>query len=205
MRNRPKKCCLCTTVHNLTLKEALPKRDKFGPYYEKFYWCKKCREPIINDSIEFNRRQKDSKRNKEPKPILNCIECNTEFEKIQKAQKYCCSKCREKASRRKHKEYYKSYEKNNKDKRKERARVSRKKRVEWVKQYKQKHNCKDCGLNDWVVMEFDHIDPENKTLCISTMIKSSCSLEMIKKEIDKCEMVCANCHRRRTAKRSGWA
>lgn len=61
--------------------------------------------------------------------------------------------------------------------------------------------CQDCGEVDPVVLEFDHRD--DKIMDVSTMIGSR-SWSVIQAEIAKCDVVCANCHRRRTAKRFGW-
>ena len=41
-------------------------------------------------------------------------------------------------------------------------------------------------------LEFHHLDPKEKDFSISTNIKS---LDLIKKELDKCILLCANCHR----------
>lgn len=60
----------------------------------------------------------------------------------------------------------------------------------------------DCGENDPVVLEFDHIS--DKIDSVSRMICDSYSLDSLEKEIAKCEVRCANCHRRKTAKQLGW-
>lgn len=62
--------------------------------------------------------------------------------------------------------------------------------------------CADCGEKDPIVLEFDHLDPKNKNYNISNMM--SYSWEKIEKEIEKCQVVCANCHRRRTASTYNW-
>lgn len=64
------------------------------------------------------------------------------------------------------------------------------------------HPCVDCSENDPVVLEFDHLDPKKKINNISSMMGNS--WHSIKIEIDKCDVVCANCHRRRTAKTYNW-
>ena len=61
-------------------------------------------------------------------------------------------------------------------------------------------SCSDCGLVDPLVMEFDHRD--EKDMNIADM-RRSYSLDKIIDEIEKCDIVCANCHRRRTYDRSG--
>lgn len=57
--------------------------------------------------------------------------------------------------------------------------------------------CKDCGITDPLVLEFDHMDDSSKSYNISEMY-SSFKTETILKEIAKCEIRCANCHRKRT-------
>ena len=60
--------------------------------------------------------------------------------------------------------------------------------------------CTDCK-NFFIapVMEFDHI--HSKVATVADMLKNELSLKTILKEIKKCELVCANCHRIRTTKR----
>jgi hypothetical protein len=56
--------------------------------------------------------------------------------------------------------------------------------------------CVDCGEKNPVVLEFDH--QRDKIMNVSVMLYSY-SLERIRQEVEKCEIVCANCHRIRTA------
>lgn len=68
--------------------------------------------------------------------------------------------------------------------------------------YKKKHPCVDCGETDSIVLEFDHL--YDKIDGLASMATRALSLKTIIKEIAKCEVVCANCHRRRTSERSNW-
>lgn len=63
------------------------------------------------------------------------------------------------------------------------------------------HPCMDCGEKNPVVLEFDHL--KNKTIEVSRLVRYS-SINRIKTEIEKCEIRCANCHRRKTAIQYGW-
>lgn len=74
---------------------------------------------------------------------------------------------------------------------------------QYILQYLLSNPCLDCGETDPVVLEFDHIDPNSKEGDISKLRRSS--LKRVKKEIQKCEVRCANCHRRKTAIQFGWA
>lgn len=71
-----------------------------------------------------------------------------------------------------------------------------------VWEFLEQTRCTDCGEDNPIVLEFDH--QRDKEYIISNMIRSGYSWESIKQEIDKCEVRCANCHRKRTARDQGW-
>ena len=60
----------------------------------------------------------------------------------------------------------------------------------------------DCGEDNPVVLDFDHVRGK-KIMSIAIMIQKRATLKKIQDEIDKCEIVCSNCHRIRTSKRGG--
>lgn len=62
--------------------------------------------------------------------------------------------------------------------------------------------CVDCGIDDWRVLEFDHRNRKTKKFNIADSV--SFSIEKIQKEIDKCDIVCANCHNIRTIKQRNY-
>jgi hypothetical protein len=59
--------------------------------------------------------------------------------------------------------------------------------------------CADCGIKyPYYVMDLDHKRGTNKINDVGYMTSRNWSLEKIKREAGKCEVVCANCHRIRT-------
>lgn len=60
--------------------------------------------------------------------------------------------------------------------------------------------CTDCGLADPLVLEFDHVGPKRAE--VGLLVREGYRLSKIVEEIANCELVCANCHRRRTGLRA---
>jgi hypothetical protein len=73
---------------------------------------------------------------------------------------------------------------------------------QWVRNFLEKHPCVDCGTGDVRVLEFDHCRGVKKQY-VSRLVMDGYSIECIKTEIAKCDVVCANCHRIRTYERDG--
>lgn len=67
--------------------------------------------------------------------------------------------------------------------------------------YLDSHPCIECGADDPVVLEFDHV--RDKRHLVSSLVAHGAPLGRIALEIERCEVVCVNCHRRRTAQRQG--
>ncbi|WP_412061844.1 hypothetical protein [Rubrivirga sp. IMCC45206] len=65
------------------------------------------------------------------------------------------------------------------------------------------HPCVDCGEADPIVLEFDHVRGE-KVGALSNMATRQFSVAKLNAEIAKCEVRCANCHKRKTAREQGW-
>lgn len=82
----------------------------------------------------------------------------------------------------------------------ERRDAARLRNNEYIWEYLSCHPCVDCGIDDIVVLEFDHLS--NKKYNVAGM--KSHSLAALVEEIAKCEVVCRNCHMRRTAERGKW-
>lgn len=78
-------------------------------------------------------------------------------------------------------------------------------RKQYILELKNLKGCTDCGIKypgePWL-FDFDHLRDKSKD--VGKMARMGYSLEVLKKEIEKCEIVCLICHRRRTAKRASW-
>lgn len=102
------------------------------------------------------------------------------------------------------KDYNGKHYHNNKDKRKKQVRQRRIEIKVWYQGLKRTLVCLDCGFSGdtspWAI-EFDHLVPTEKKRTISRMVSEGRSKESILDEIEKCEAVCANCHREREYQR----
>lgn len=87
-----------------------------------------------------------------------------------------------------------------KEKNVERTKATRYKRSLAVAKMKEVP-CADCGgtFGYWC-MDFDHVSPEEKIDTVSNLLKYG-TWQQVLDEIEKCEIVCSNCHRTRTRER----
>ncbi len=67
----------------------------------------------------------------------------------------------------------------------------------FVNEYLRTHPCVDCGNTDLRVLEFDH--QRDKINGVGKLVSGGQSLQLVKQEIEKCLVRCANCHRIKTA------
>jgi hypothetical protein len=61
--------------------------------------------------------------------------------------------------------------------------------------------CEDCGNADPLILEFDHL--RDKRADVAVLVHEGYALRHVRAEVEKCQLVCVNCHRRRTARRAG--
>ena len=109
-----------------------------------------------------------------------------------------CKECGKKY----HREWY---QKNKKTVRKRMNAQEAKRRQEVRRQlavYLKKHPCVDCGEGRQATLDFDHVSGHTKA-SVANMIGKN-TWKVIQKEIAKCEVRCANCHREKTAIERGW-
>lgn len=79
---------------------------------------------------------------------------------------------------------------------KERKKVYKRKIWDWFKQYKSQKKCEFCDENHSSCLDFHHKDPKEKCFNITEAVRSGRSVKKIEKEIQKCIVLCANCHRK---------
>ena len=100
----------------------------------------------------------------------------------------------------KKREWDRKYYQANKSKRKEDIRLNGLKRHKeirkWMAEYKSQLKCQLCPENSPFCMDFHHINPEEKEITIARAIQIRWSKTRILKEINKCIVLCANCHRK---------
>ena len=66
---------------------------------------------------------------------------------------------------------------------------------EVVQELKSKCKCAKCGDDRGYVLDYHHINSEEKETTIARMISNNYELDKVYKEIEKCIVLCANCHR----------
>lgn len=62
-----------------------------------------------------------------------------------------------------------------------------------LNEFKSQHPCMKCGCSKHYLIDFHHLNPEEKDFTISD--NSHAKFETLMKEIDKCVSLCSNCHR----------
>lgn len=75
---------------------------------------------------------------------------------------------------------------------------SKRKQVRFKNKVLSRSSCVTCGEKDTRVLEFDHIDPTTKIDNVSRMVKDCRPISEIKEEMRKCQVLCFNCHVKKT-------
>ena len=125
-----------------------------------------------------------------------CSKCNIEKNieefnfrnKKNNIRHYNCKECN-KVSRKT------SYDKNVKYYR-DKAKSRRKIHAKQYEEYKKTLCCEVCGESESVCLDFHHKNPKEKEFNIALLKNTTGSFEKTKKEIEKCAVLCANCHRK---------
>jgi transcription elongation factor Elf1 len=92
-------------------------------------------------------------------------------------------------------EYNKGWYQRHKERLLEKRKQHYKKLREWIIQYKSNLYCILCGEAHPACLQFHHRNREEKSFTISHLIaRTHVSIDRLKKEIDKCDILCGNCH-----------
>jgi len=85
-----------------------------------------------------------------------------------------------------------------KNKTSEKKHVKRRKQEikNWIQEYKSNLKCSECEEDHPATIDFHHKTGE-KDQSVSNLVANGYSIERIKKELNKCEVLCANCHRKK--------
>lgn len=92
------------------------------------------------------------------------------------------------------KAYSKKHYEENKSVYKDNRRKLRRRNGEFIEDSKKDKCCIKCGETDYRCLVFHHRKGEDKVCNINRMRNRCFSLGRIQKEIDKCDVMCANCH-----------
>lgn len=81
---------------------------------------------------------------------------------------------------------------------------SRQKKRDVVNAYLADHHCIRCGFSDPRALQFHHRDRRSKVDAVGTMVNKQAAMGDILAEIEKCDVLCANCHSIHHAEERGW-
>ena len=173
-----------------------------------------CSDDCFNEAIKQRNRDKSSERYKQRCTCRHCGEqvspnglyraqCCTkdtciEAEKLRRrrlSKKRSYNKYHKKRNKKRDAEASRQYRRNNASKVNAKDRFRKKTKREFVNQYKKEKTCQKCGDKRWFCLDFHHLNGKEKRFNISACIRSGYGIETIKAEIDKCIVLCSNCHR----------
>ena len=100
---------------------------------------------------------------------------------------YQCKEC--------HREYVRKHYDENQQYYVDKAIRAKKKKVDWYNDFKSKLKCEVCGESHPATLDFNHKDPSKKDFAVAAMVNRY-SIKRILEEVQKCQVLCANCHRK---------
>lgn len=138
-------------------------------------------------------------------PTKMCTKCRETkplehfyFKKIGRYESFCRPCCSERA-----RNYQHANAKLVQTRKMQYERKRRKWRAQFAIEYLSTHPCVDCRNIDIRVLEFDHVRGV-KRRTVSDLLMRGYAEKTILEEIAKCDVVCTNCHKIRTAKQQNW-
>ena len=173
------------------------------------YYCKPCQADLDKANYLKRQEKRGGKRfvSRSDNPELSCCaHCKQwksknqfNFWNVKKGiLQYYCRDCQHEVDR----QHYLSNPRRILDRNKAAMNKYRDEAREYVYQYLLTNPCVDCGEADPLVLTFDHHNGD-KVANVASMVGEGRTLKAVIAEIEKCEVVCHNCHARRTQKRQG--
>ncbi len=65
---------------------------------------------------------------------------------------------------------------------------------QWISSYLDNHHCELCGERDQSCLQFHHKDKTTKKYNIAILVNEGPTIQRLQKEIEKCQVLCGNCH-----------
>lgn len=132
---------------------------------------------------------------------MTCSKCEkdkpeTEFHRQRNGRFPWCKACR--------KSYDKNYHSKSRDLVLVRKGKIRERNRRFIVDFLSDKACETCGEDDIRVLDFAHRDSSTKKFNVSEATRLLYGLGTLQNEIDKCKILCANCHRRETAEERGY-
>ncbi len=66
----------------------------------------------------------------------------------------------------------------------------------WFRDFKSQHKCNMCTETHPACLDFHHQNPNNKKQTVANLVHRGASKDRIEREMLKCVILCANCHRK---------
>jgi len=178
-----------------------------------------CSEECF-ESFQRNRKNQYSIDNKEAirKRRTTCKYCEQTF-KMKELKERCCGsdKCVEEKNKEKKRESWKkhynknikkttnkfkkrdadnsrSYRNSHKEELNQRKRSRNRDVRNWIDSIKAEKKCSKCKQGKFYILDFHHLDPNEKEINVSRAVSCGFGRERLQKEIDKCIVLCRNCH-----------
>ena len=100
------------------------------------------------------------------------------------------------AGRVRSREYGRWYYRHNVEKEKARLAANKLKTRQWFAEYKSALQCQVCGEAHPAALDFHHRDSNEKDISVAQAIHNGWGSKRVLQELEKCDVLCANCHRR---------
>lgn len=92
-------------------------------------------------------------------------------------------------------EYQRQWHLKNRERRLQEQKERQQAYYQWFRDYKSTLKCCRCGFSHPAALDFHHRDQSQKETEINRMVANKMSKEKVLAEAEKCDVLCANCHR----------